>query len=335
MRLKTNLPTEALGPLTEAAEALGCAPAILAAILHRESGHLSGAARLAARRFEPHVFRRLGGGLAATHAGAAKLDPELAEQASSHGAPQIMGHHAKMLGYASASAMRAAFLAGGWPEQMQAMRLYAERTGLASPLRALNMPEIARIWNGPAYARAGYDLKLTADHARISGASPTRALRLGDQGEEVSRLQRALSAAGHPVAPDGVFGPRTEAALRAFQQARGLSPDGLAGALTQAALESSGFLEPPEESAPSRLDVEADRLVRHRGKLLALLGTLLALREDFAFWSARLGLDPDFLSGLWTRLSAAPLERWALAALGVALLWPRLAPFARRLPERL
>ncbi len=334
MPLKTDLPAEALAPLTEAAAALGCETAILAALLHRESGHLRGSARLAARRFEPHVFRRLGGGLAASHAGAARLDPERAEQASSHGAPQIMGHHARMLGYASASAMRAAFLEGGWPEQIRALRLYAERTGLASPLRALNMAEIARIYNGPAYARAGYDLKLAADHARISGASPPRALRLGDQGEAVARLQRALSAAGRPVGQDGVFGPQTEAALRAFQQARGLTPDGLAGALTQAALESSGLLESSGDPAPSRLDVEADRLVRHRGKLVALLGALFALREDLAFWLDRFGFDPGVLSELWARLAAAPLERWALAALAAAVLWPRLAPFARRLAER-
>ncbi len=331
--LRTSLPPEALEPLRAAASALGCAPAILAAILHRESGHLRGAARLAARRFEPHVFRRLGGGLAASHAGAAKIDPELAEAASSHGAPQIMGHHAQMLGYSSATAMRAAFLEGGWPEQIRALRLYAERTGLASPLRALNMPEIARIWNGPAYARNAYDQRLAADYARISGEPPARPLRLGDRGEEVAFLQRLLSEAGFPIPADGVFGPRTEAALRDLQSARGLAPDGLAGAKTWAAFERASApeaVEPP----PSRLEIEADRLIRHRGKLLALLGALAALREDLSRALTGLGLSPEVLAEVWDRLSAAPLERWSLTALAALVLWPRLAPFARRLAER-
>lgn len=327
-RLNLELPSEALEPLAEAARGLGCDPAILAAILHRESGHLRGTARLSARRFEPHVFRRLGGGLAASHAGASRIDPEAAEAASSHGAPQIMGHHAKMLGYASARAMRTAFLEGGWPEQIRALRLYAEKAGMGPALRSLSMAEIARIYNGPAYARNAYDLKLAADYARISGRSPARLLRLGDQGEAAAQLQRALTEAGFPASADGVFGPRTEAALRAFQQARGLAVDGVAGAATWAALERA---EAPEalEPAPSRLEIELDRLSRHRGKLLAIFGTLAAAREELSAVFGRLGIDPAVTARLWEALSAAP-ERWGLALLAAVVLWPRLAPLARR-----
>lgn len=49
-------------------------------------------------------------------------------------------------------------------------------------------------------------------------------LRRGDSGAHVEALQRAISAA-----VDGDFGPRTEAALRAFQRNHGLVPDGIAG----------------------------------------------------------------------------------------------------------
>jgi peptidoglycan hydrolase-like protein with peptidoglycan-binding domain len=34
------------------------------------------------------------------------------------------------------------------------------------------------------------------------------------------------------VVPDGNFGPKTEAAMRAFQRANGLLPDGIAGPKT-------------------------------------------------------------------------------------------------------
>ncbi|MGC4115173.1 MAG: peptidoglycan-binding domain-containing protein [Myxococcales bacterium] len=41
-----------------------------------------------------------------------------------------------------------------------------------------------------------------------------------------------------PGAADGVFGPRTKAAVTAFQQAKGLGVDGIVGPKTNAALAS-------------------------------------------------------------------------------------------------
>ena len=66
-------------------------------------------------------------------------------------------------------------------------------------------------------------------------ADPT--LRRGASGEAVRRLQRLLSAAGFQVVPDGQFGARTEAAVRSFQRARGLTADGIVGPRTWAALQ--------------------------------------------------------------------------------------------------
>jgi peptidoglycan hydrolase-like protein with peptidoglycan-binding domain len=55
--------------------------------------------------------------------------------------------------------------------------------------------------------------------------------------ELVADLQRALTRAGYdPGSPDGTFGPNTEEAVVAFQQANGLSPDGIVGPETAAAL---------------------------------------------------------------------------------------------------
>ena len=61
-------------------------------------------------------------------------------------------------------------------------------------------------------------------------------LRRGAQGEQVKKLQRALSRAGFAVTADGVFGPATERAVRAAQSARGLVADGVVGPLTWKAL---------------------------------------------------------------------------------------------------
>ena len=65
----------------------------------------------------------------------------------------------------------------------------------------------------------------------------TTMLRVGAKGSEVRRLQQALADLGfRPGLIDGDFGGGTEAAVIAFQRSRGLLPDGVAGPRTQAAL---------------------------------------------------------------------------------------------------
>jgi murein DD-endopeptidase MepM/ murein hydrolase activator NlpD len=68
----------------------------------------------------------------------------------------------------------------------------------------------------------------------------SRTLRLNAVGADVAALQFALAWQGAPSGPfDGRFGPRLQAALRRFQEARGLLADGIAGATTVAALRSA------------------------------------------------------------------------------------------------
>ena len=62
----------------------------------------------------------------------------------------------------------------------------------------------------------------------------------GDRGEAVRQIQQALTRAGFPVGDDGVWGPKTTEAVRAFQKSRGLAADGIAGPKTMAALEGGG-----------------------------------------------------------------------------------------------
>jgi Putative peptidoglycan binding domain len=65
---------------------------------------------------------------------------------------------------------------------------------------------------------------------------PTEQLAFGDRGAEVSKLQRALTRAGYPVAVDGVYGDDTKTAVKDLQADADLPQDGIAGPQTLAAL---------------------------------------------------------------------------------------------------
>ncbi|HEY8347746.1 MAG TPA: polysaccharide deacetylase family protein [Symbiobacteriaceae bacterium] len=83
---------------------------------------------------------------------------------------------------------------------------------------------------------------------------PQGVLRHGDRGPEVAALQQTLKAAGfNPGVVDGIFGSRTEAAVREAQKALGVTVDGIAGPVTLAALQAKA--RPAEETV--RLVVHA------------------------------------------------------------------------------
>ncbi|MGA2074733.1 MAG: peptidoglycan-binding protein [Terriglobia bacterium] len=75
---------------------------------------------------------------------------------------------------------------------------------------------------------------------RVSAAAPSEAtLQLQTppmQGDQVRALQQALTNAGVPVTLDGTFGTSTDAAVRQFQQQKGLTVDGVVGPATRSAL---------------------------------------------------------------------------------------------------
>jgi N-acetylmuramoyl-L-alanine amidase len=67
-------------------------------------------------------------------------------------------------------------------------------------------------------------------------------LRTGATGEPVRDLQRRLAIAGHVAADSvGVYGAATEAAVRAFQERRGLRVDGICGVETWSSLVDAGL----------------------------------------------------------------------------------------------
>lgn len=99
----------------------------------------------------------------------------------------------------------------------------------------------------PSTSAPRYDLTTNANCAMRAAA------RLGSSGDDVRCLQQRLdgvTSGASPMAVDGQFGPATDAAVRAFQRANGLTVDGIVGAQTA---ERLGIWDPaPAQPAVGR-----------------------------------------------------------------------------------
>jgi peptidoglycan hydrolase-like protein with peptidoglycan-binding domain len=61
---------------------------------------------------------------------------------------------------------------------------------------------------------------------------PWPVVQNGSQGHPIRTLQFLLRAHGHNLTVDGMFGPATEAAVKAFQTSKGMTADGIMSAQT-------------------------------------------------------------------------------------------------------
>ena len=66
--------------------------------------------------------------------------------------------------------------------------------------------------------------------------SPWPVVQNGSQGHPIRTLQLLLRARGHNLTVDGMFGPATEAAVKAFQTSKGMTTDGIMSAQTWSTL---------------------------------------------------------------------------------------------------
>ncbi|WP_422444067.1 spore cortex-lytic enzyme [Thermoanaerobacterium sp. DL9XJH110] len=80
-------------------------------------------------------------------------------------------------------------------------------------------------------------LLLTLTPVAMAANLGDRTLRQGSRGRDVAQLQQKLNTLGFWAGKvDGIFGPKTKAAVKRFQRARGIRVDGIVGPQTFRAL---------------------------------------------------------------------------------------------------
>ena len=97
------------------------------------------------------------------------------------------------------------------------------------------------------------------------GTPAVTVLKNGSRGEAVKALQTLLNKAGFDCGNvDGIFGSKTEAAVRLFQASKGLKVDGIAGEATQDALAIAGAIVtevPANEEEATQTESQAATMI--------------------------------------------------------------------------
>ena len=130
--------------------------------------------------------------------------------------------------------------------------------------------------------------ELAAAGVKVTGTNNIQTLRKGSGGEAVSRLQKALNDNGASLKVDGIYGTKTESAVKAYQQANGLAADGVAGPRTLTAL---GLVDPGDTPLPaSRAETIWNALLKATSNPFAAAGIMGNLEAES-------GLNPINLNG--------------------------------------
>jgi putative chitinase len=120
-----------------------------------------------------------------------------------------------------------------WFWNTNKLNAVADTGNVAALTKKINGGDIGLADRQARYTKAMAALggKIDTSAPAAAPAASTGVLRVGSTGHDVKRMQTALR-----IPSDGQFGPGTEAALKKWQSANGLTPDGVAGPKTLAKL---------------------------------------------------------------------------------------------------
>jgi len=173
----------------------------------------------------PDISSSLSGGYqggAAEYARLARaisLDRKAALESASWGLGQVMGFNAARLHYEGAEQMVAQFVESEDAQLEGALRFIVDNAALASAFRSKNWTQVAFFYNGAAFAKNEYHIKLQR-YCDLYTAKGTPSI-------EIRAAQARLTYLGFdPRGVDGLMGGGTRTAARAFQKARGIAETG-------------------------------------------------------------------------------------------------------------
>lgn len=245
--------------------------------------------------FEPHVFyRNLSGtkrtkavnaGLAYSRWGqrpyprdsyprleqAMQIDETAALKSASWGLGQVLGENYRIVGYNTPQAMVREFMEDE-EAHLEAMIQFLIANHIDDDLRAHRWSTVARVYNGPGYAKHNYDGRMAIAFAKwqrikdtpwVPGDEPPPDEPEGpvDRVSLTREGQSLLEVLGHDPGPvDGKDGPRTRAATLAYQKTKPeLVNDGRLGPKTLTALRADvKRLESPDDPGDTTDPEEPD-----------------------------------------------------------------------------
>lgn len=133
------------------------------------------------------------------------------------------------------------------------------------------------------------------------------------RGEDVIAVQNKLRSLGYATGPaDGIYGPRTEEAIRKFQIAQNLRPDGMVGPLTWRSLFKVDSTKDYQQRVVDLLPELTQPHTFHDSVSWALTPDGISIEDKAPEGSAG---EPKTVTRIWRDLRA-PLVQWS-SALGV------------------
>ncbi len=169
-------------------------------------------------------------------------DPSPALRSCSWGMFQIMGFNHEATGFDDVTEFVNAMATGERQQLMAFCEFVLANSKMTKALRDHEWAVFAHHYNGSEYRQNRYDIKLASAFAaaRLAASDPGAVLA-NEQRDRMAQLQVALNAAvSAGLAPDGWIGPKTRAAIEAFQKEMDLPVTGDPDAATLEALQLTG-----------------------------------------------------------------------------------------------
>lgn len=171
--------------------------------------------------------------------------------------------------------------------------------------------------------------KVWKEVARLSDdapAEPDEAWTVAKPSPDIEWFQRSLNALGADLKVDGKIGPKTTAAIKAFQAANRLVPDGLPGPVTREAIATRlDSLDKAEPDPPAKsMEASTTGWAARGAAVAALVGTYNSVADEAKKAAETAPGLLDAALAVAERLAASPVVWAGAIGIGIAIyIWKR------------